>query len=107
MNEKAGGAAGGSGPLSCEKSRTLLELAASGQFDVSVLDGVRLDRETAAAFVADLATLTSAVAESAGLVNSKKIGDALYVQALYEAGDDVLQAALVSEISGGQARLNR
>ncbi len=80
---------------------------ALGEFDASDLAGIALEREAAAAFVADLATLATAVAESGGLANCKCIGELLYTQAFFDAAEESDKPAPTTEISAGQARLNR
>lgn len=97
----------GAGTLSAERSRSLLQVAINGDLDAAVLDGVTLQREAAAAFVADVASLIGAVAESAGLERCKLISELLYTEAFRDAVDGSVAPVAAREISAGQARLNR
>jgi hypothetical protein len=69
------------GRLSYSHTEKMLRDASRADTDTAHFDGLHLDREAAAAFIADQATLLSAVAHAAGLSTVKIISDLLYVNA--------------------------
>lgn len=75
----------GAGRLNYELTEQTLRRALTGGADPSDFEGMRLDREAAAAFIADHATLLSAVAHAAGLSTVKIVCDLLYVNAFGDA----------------------
>lgn len=69
------------GNLSYDHTQTLLREALQPEADLARFEDLQLDREAAAAFIADQATLLSAIAHAAGLSTVKIITDLLYVNA--------------------------
>lgn len=73
------------GRLTFERTEEMLRSILGAPADAPVFENLHLDREAAAAFIADQATLLSAVAHSSGLSTVKIITDLLYLNAFSEA----------------------
>ncbi len=73
------------GNLSYDHTQRLLREAFQPEADPARFEDLQLDREAAAAFIADQATLLSAIAHAAGLSTVKIITDLLYVNAFGDA----------------------
>lgn len=75
----------GEGRLTFERTEDVLKRALGEGTDATMFETLRLDREAAAVFIADQATLLSAVAHAAGLSTVKILADLLYVNAFGDA----------------------
>ncbi len=75
----------GEGRLTFARTEEVLKGALGEGADATMFERLHLDREAAAAFIADQATLLSAVAHAAGLTTVKILTDLLYVNAFGDA----------------------
>lgn len=82
---KAANSAASDAPLSFERTQEVLREALRVDTDPAELEFFALDREAAAAFIADHASLLRAVSHAAGLSTVKIICDLLYVNAFGDA----------------------
>jgi hypothetical protein len=73
------------GRLTFERTEEMLRGILGATAEAPLFEYLHLDREAAAAFIAEQATLLSAVAHASGLSTVKIIADLLYVNAFSEA----------------------
>jgi len=78
-------AGGSDGKLDAERTVQILREALQTRSGPAELGQVSLDREAAAAFIADHATFLSSIAEQAGFPKARILCDVLYVSVFGEA----------------------